>query len=137
MTDAMAESLAEIDPNTANGREGKAFLRKMYKVRGPEPVMGQVEVPETPMQCVTKVAGKVLQLEGLEDDISKAASFRDFFAEVYCAAYVNSLVTINDGLSQILPGGLDWKIEEELQRVYGPFDLDRLDVVEIAAIEAY
>ena len=36
-TDELAESLAEIDPNTANVGEGKAFLRKMYKFRGIEP----------------------------------------------------------------------------------------------------
>jgi len=37
MTEAMAESLAEIDPNTDNGAEGKALLRKMYKIRGMKP----------------------------------------------------------------------------------------------------
>lgn len=36
VTDAMAESLAEIDPNTENAEEGKALLRKMYKLRGVE-----------------------------------------------------------------------------------------------------
>jgi len=44
---------------------------------------------------------------------------------------------MKDGLSQLMPGGLDWKIEEELQRVYGPFEIDQLNVVEIAAIEGY
>ena len=39
--------------------------------------------------------------------ISAADSFRDFFAHVYCAAYVNALVTMKDGLYQIFPGGLD------------------------------
>jgi len=46
-------------------------------------------------------------------------------------------VTLQDGLSQIFPGGLDWKIEEELQRAFGPFELEKIDVVEIAAMEAY
>ena len=32
LTDRMADSLAAIDPNMENGEEGKAFLRRMYKV---------------------------------------------------------------------------------------------------------
>lgn len=108
VTDAMAESLAEIDPNTENAEEGKALLRKMYKLRGVEADQIIPLMPETPGDCIEVVAGKVLQLEQLEENITKAASFRDFFAEVYCMAYVNSLVTMKDGLSQIFPGGLDW-----------------------------
>ena len=104
----MAESLAEIDPNTENAEEGKALLRKMYKLRGVEADQIIPLMPETPGDCIEVVAGKVLQLEQLEENITKAASFRDFFAEVYCMAYVNSLVTMKDGLSQIFPGGLDW-----------------------------
>ena len=34
MTERIAESLASIDPNMDNGLEGKAFIRKMYKLRG-------------------------------------------------------------------------------------------------------
>jgi len=137
MTDAMAESLSEIDPNTENGAEGKALLRKMYKIKGIEPEEIESAMPDTPEACVLGVAGKVIMLESLEEDVAKATSFRDFFADVYCAAYVNSLVTMDDGMTQIFPGGLDWTIEEELQRAYGPFEQDQLDVVEIAAIEAY
>lgn len=33
LTNVMAESLSMIDPNMDNGDEGKAFLRKMYKLR--------------------------------------------------------------------------------------------------------
>lgn len=44
------------------------------------------------------VAGKVIQIEDLEEQVSEAESFRNFFAEVYCAAYVNALVTMKDGL---------------------------------------
>ena len=44
------------------------------------------------------VAGKVIQIEDLDEQISEAKSFRDFFAHIYCAAYVNSLVTMKDGL---------------------------------------
>lgn len=133
----MAESLAEIDPNTENGMEGRALIRKMYKLKGIEAEENIPMMPETPEECVEKVAGKVLEIEMLQEDIDKATSFRNFFADVYCAAYVNSLVTMKDGLSQIFPGGLDFLIEEELQRVYGPFEAESLDMIEIAAIEAY
>jgi len=61
----------------------------------------------------------------------------DFFAEVYCSAYVNALVTLKDGLSQIFPGGLDRAIEKELMRLYGPFTDDKLDVIEVAAVEDF
>jgi len=37
----------------------------------------------------------------------KEAGLSDFFNEIYCAAYINGLVTMKDGLSQIFPGGLD------------------------------
>lgn len=88
---------------------------------------------------MTQVAGKIIQIEDLEEDISKAESFRDFFAHVYCAAYVNSLVTMKDGLYQIFPGGLDQSIGDELQRLYGPLDEGsaELDAIEIASVEAY
>ena len=66
-----------------------------------------------------------------------ARSVQNFFGNVYCSAYVNSLVTLKDGLSQIFPGGLDGPIEDELQRVYGPFDLEELFPYELAAIEDY
>lgn len=137
MTIAMADSLAEIDPNTENGGEGMALLRKMYKLKGIEPSDIESAMPETPESCVLDVAGKVIMLETLEEDVAKATSFRDFFADVYCSAYVNSLVTMADGMTQIFPGGLDWTIEEELQRAYGPFEADQIDMIEIAAIEAY
>ena len=137
VTTAMAVSLSDIDPNTENAGEGMALIRKMYKLKGVEPDEIVPVMPETPEDCVPAVAGKVLQLEQLEEDITKAVSFRDFFAEVYCMAYVNSLVTMRDGLSQIFPGGLDWQIEEELQRVYGPFEADQMDMIEIAAVSAY
>lgn len=63
-----------------------------------------------------------------------------FFAEVYCSAYVNSLITMKDGLSQIFPGGLDFAVEAELIRAYGPFDLDNIMVVndiEMGAVMSY
>jgi hypothetical protein len=33
LTDLMADSLADIDPQTSNGDEGKSFIKKMYKLR--------------------------------------------------------------------------------------------------------
>lgn len=33
LTTSMADSLANIDPNMENGEEGKALVRKMYKIR--------------------------------------------------------------------------------------------------------
>ena len=109
----------------------------MYKLKGIEAEDTIPDMPTTPEPCVEKVAGKVLQIDALQEDIDQARSLRDFFANVYCAAYVNSLVTMKDGLSQIFPGGLDVLIELELQRVYGPFEADQLDMIEISAIEAY
>lgn len=133
----MADSLAEIDPNTENGEEGKAFLRKMYKLVGDPVEESASMMPETPETCIEMVAGKVIQIENLQEDVDEANSFRDFFANVYCQAYVNSLVTMKDGLSQIFPGGLDGSIESELDRLYGPLDDANIDLIEIAAIEAY
>lgn len=122
-----------------NAAEGTAFIRRMYKIRNkkaPEPAKN---FPQTPDACVEQVAGKVIQMEDLEDQISKADSFRDFFAHVYCAAYVNALVTMKDGLYQIFPGGLDSSIAAELQRLYGPLEEGsaELDRIEIASVEAY
>lgn len=137
MVNMMADSLAEIDPNTENGEEGKAFLRKMYKLVGDPVEESASMMPETPETCIEMVAGKVIQIENLQEDVDEANSFRDFFANVYCQAYVNSLVTMKDGLSQIFPGGLDGSIESELDRLYGPLDDANIDLIEIAAIEAY
>ena len=137
LTDSMADSLAEIDPNTENGAEGKALMKKMYKLRGVTFEDSSVIMPETDEMCVEFVAGKIIQIENLQEDIDEQTSFQGFFAEVYCSAYVNSLVTMKDGLYQIFPGGLDMKIETELQRAYGPFDQTQLDDKEMTAITAY
>ena len=137
LSSRMAESLVEIDPNTENSEEATAFIRKMYKLRGETAEDTTPIMPYTPETCVGYVAGKVIQIENLQEDVDNAVSFRDFFADVYCAAYVKSLVTMTDGLSQVFPGGLDGAIEEELQRAFGPFEADQLDTIEINAIEAY
>ena len=88
-------------------------------------------MPETPEDCIEKVAGKVIQIDDLQEDIDEIQDFGVFFANVYCAAYVNSLVTMTDGLSLFTPGGLDDQIVDELQRVYGPFETSELDEIEI------
>lgn len=80
----MAESLSMIDPNMENAQEGTAFLRKMYKIRGQSADETAAQMPETPMECVTEVAGKVIMVENLQEDIDEAVHFRDFFANVYC-----------------------------------------------------
>ena len=116
-----------------------SFIKKMYKLRHKKDTKVTPALPKTSDICFEEVAGKVVQAQDLEERISKADSFRDFFAHVYCAAYVNALVTMKDGLYQIFPGGLDSDIASELQRLYGPLEEGsaELDKIEIASVEAY
>ena len=67
----MANSLAEIDPNMDNGDEGKAFIKMMYKLRRTRVMRTESSMPETPLECVEDVAGKVIQIENLQEDIDK------------------------------------------------------------------
>jgi len=60
MTERMADSLAEIDPNTLNGEEGLAFVRKIYKMKGVTPLESKPKYPATEQKCMDKVAGKVI-----------------------------------------------------------------------------
>ena len=129
LTTKMADSLATIDPNMDNGDEGKAFLRRMYKVYNQKPKFNAAQMPETPKPCLEEVAGKVIMVENLQEDIDKATSFRDFFAKVYSQAYVNSLITLKDGLHSIVPGGLDGPIEDELIRIKG--EREDIDLLEL------
>lgn len=133
----MADSLATIDPNMDNGDEGKAFLRRMYKVYNQSPKSHVAQMPATPKQCLEEVAGKVIMVENLQDDIDKAVSFRDFFAKVYSQAYVNSLITLKDGLHSIVPGGLDGPIEDELIRIKGDNDNIDISALEINALRTF
>ena len=95
----MAEALTEIDPKMHNSAEGMSLIKKIYKLRNNEKALkATLDFPNTPKACVEAVAGKVIQVQDLEERISKANSFRDFFADIYCAAYVNALVTKKDGL---------------------------------------
>ena len=94
----MAEALTAIDPNMKNSAEGTSFIKKMYKLKSEKAPEVTPTFPNTPEACVEMVAGKVIQVQDLEERINKANSFRDFFAHVYCAAYVNALVTKKDGL---------------------------------------
>lgn len=94
-------------------------------------------MPETPKMCIDAVAGKVIQLEQLHDEVEQARDFQSFFANVYCNAYVSSIVTMKDGLYQICPGGLDLDVKSELQRAFGPFTDAEFDSIETAAIATY
>ena len=60
MTERLAGALADIDPNTENGDEGLAFVRKIYKMKGVKPLETKPSFPVTDKKCVKKVAGKVL-----------------------------------------------------------------------------
>lgn len=111
----MAQALSDIDPNMDNASEGKAFIRKMYKLRN-KGIQSSILhfFPETPEPCVEMVAGKVIQIEDLDEQLDQANSFKGFFADVYCSAYINAVVTMKDGLQQIFPGGLDQSISNEI-----------------------
>ena len=65
----MAQALSDIDPNMDNGAEGKAFIRKMYKLKNAnkQPTSVIPTFPQTPEPCVEMVAGKVIQIEDLEE----------------------------------------------------------------------
>lgn len=95
-------------------------------------------MPETPELCVDVVAGKVIQIENLQEDLDELKSFNTFFADVYCVVYKNALVTMRDGLSQIFPGGLDMSIEQAIGTIYGVEQgTDDMYKAEIAAIESF
>ena len=120
----MADSFSEIDPNTKNGDEGMAFIRRMYKmlekkdsVKYSKPVM-----PKTPELCVDIVAGKVIQVQDLQEELDKKEHFNNFFADLYCQAYMNALVTTKDGLTMVYPGSLDEPIEWSIENLYGERD---------------
>ena len=98
LSNKLAEALVEIDPDMKNRAEGISFIKKIYKLKNKKAPSVKPTFPSTPVACVEMVAGKVIQVEDLEMRISEANSFRDFFAHVYCAAYVNALVTKKDGL---------------------------------------
>ena len=48
LTERLADSLAGVDPNMENGTEGKAFIRKMYKLRGEKADAVELSYPATP-----------------------------------------------------------------------------------------
>ena len=103
LTNRIADSLADLDPNMENGEEGKALIKRIYSLEGEKVDETSPIMPDTPKECIANVAGKVIQIENLSDDINKAQNFRDFFAHVYCDAFATSLVTLKDGLSKLDP----------------------------------
>ena len=119
LTNRIADSLADLDPNMENGEEGKALIKRIYSLEGEKIDETSPIMPDTPKECISTVAGKVIQIENLSDDINKAQNFRDFFAHVYCDAFATSLVTLKDGLSKLDPQSLDRKILGELERISG------------------
>ena len=119
LTNRIADSLADLDPNMENGEEGKALIKRIYSLEGEKVDETSPIMPDTPKECISTVAGKVIQIENLSDDINKAQNFRDFFAHVYCDAFATSLVTLKDGLSKLDPQSLDRKILGELERISG------------------
>ena len=119
LTESMAWSFALIDPNTVNSEEGKSLMHQMYS----ESAMSDAEsssiipvMPTTPDICFDKVAGKIIQIEELQEDIDEAEGFNTFFAQIYCESYVNSFMTVTDGMHlQIAEvGDLDYAVEREL-----------------------
>ena len=48
LTTQLSNALAKIDPNTKNGDEGRAFIKKMYKMRLPIIDYSKATMPETP-----------------------------------------------------------------------------------------
>ena len=128
MTMQTAASLVKIDPNMENVDEGYAFMRRLYKKKGIVPEKTETKnIPDAPEQCLNAVAGKFLIISDLQDDIDEAVSFRDFYSEIYCGAYVNALVTDRHGLALIKPDSLKDDIISQLQRVYGPFPASSID----------
>lgn len=124
LSNKMADALARIDPNTKNGNEGMALIRRMYKMLGKKDSvhLRKPFLPQTPELCVDIVAGKVIQVQDLQEELDKKENFNKFFSDLYCQAYKNALVTTKDGLSMIFPGNLDGPIESSIENLYGERD---------------
>ena len=137
LTTEMARALVRLDPNTDNAEEGRALIKRMYKVSGGSPPETKAVMPATPKPCIEIVAGKVIQIETLQQDIDDVNHFNDFFANMYCQAYTNSLMTRKDGLSRVTPGGLDDEIAEAVKQVFGVNPEANFDLTEVSAIEMF
>ena len=135
----MADALARIDPNTKNGNEGMALIRRMYKMLGKKDSvhLRKPFLPQTPELCVDIVAGKVIQVQDLQEELDKKENFNKFFSDLYCQAYKNALVTTKDGLSMIFPGNLDGPIESSIENLYGERDGAEKAKSESLAIESF
>ena len=129
LTNLIADSLAGLDPNMENGEEGKALIKRIYSFQEDETEESSPIMPETPKECIGMVAGKVIQIENLNEDITEAKNFRDFFAHVYCDAYATSLVTLKGSLKKLNPESLDRTILKELERISGG-DLSNNELME-------
>lgn len=65
LTNRIANSLADLDPNMENGEEGKALIKRIYTLEGEKVDKTSVIMPTTPKECLATVAGKVIQIENL------------------------------------------------------------------------
>ena len=86
------------------------------------PVNHKPILPKTEETCLEKVAGKVVLIEDLQVQLNKVVTQRDFFADIYCSTYKNSLLTTKDDLQTFYPEYgqiLDEAIEKELMRIFG------------------
>ena len=72
LTNKIADSLADLDPNMENGEEGKALIKRIYSIQGEKVEETSPIMPKTPKECISTVAGKVIQIENLSEDINKA-----------------------------------------------------------------
>ena len=143
----MAESMATVDPRTENSGEGKAMIRKMYKQDGGFVADTETKyvLPETPEVCIPIVAGHLLVLEDLQDELAQAKDFNEFFADVYCTSYIDSLTAINEASRLLTIGDFsehvnaDAGVSDELINI----ELKRINqgsdelIIEDAAIEAF
>ena len=69
--------------------------------------------------------------------MDKEANFSSFFADIYCGAYINGLVTMKDGLSLVSPGGLTESIVDEIHRIHGTVEGAELEQAESSELDLF
>ena len=79
-----------------------------------------LEMPEVDEHCIPKVIGMAYLLEDKQDEFDQLSDFNQFFAKVYCQAYLgaySSIVSPSGNLFRAKPGELDDQIDAELLRI--------------------